>query len=243
MEQASLYESVLQDLFDKLENSKGMARRGLILSTLSKLKQVCDHPALLLKNDPPDNISGRSKKVERLLELIAELRQKGDRCLIFTQFIRMSQLLQEVLKKELGEQSYYLHGGTSRKVRDEMVARFQGTASNTGDNCNIFIFSLKAGGLGLNLTTANHVFHFDRWWNPAVENQATGRSHRIGQNRHVMVYKFISLGTMEERIDEVLERKSGLNEQIVGGSEAWITEIPTSELWELFSLRKEWVGA
>lgn len=243
VEQASLYESVLHDLFDKLENSEGMARRGLILSTLSKLKQVCDHPALLLKNDLPDNISERSKKVERLLELIAELRQKGDRCLIFTQFIRMGQLLQEVLMKELGEQSYYLHGGIPRKVRDEMVARFQKTAPNTGDNCNIFILSLKAGGLGLNLTAANHVFHFDRWWNPAVENQATDRSHRIGQNRHVMVHKFISLGTMEERIDEILERKSGLNEQIVGGNEAWITEVSTSELRELFTLRKEWVGA
>lgn len=243
VEQASLYESVLQDLFGKLENAEGIARRGLILSTLSKLKQVCDHPLLLLKDDPPDDISGRSKKVERLLELITELRQKGDRCLIFTQFIRMGQLLQEVLLKELGEQSYFLHGGTPRKVRDEMVARFQGTASNTSDNHNIFILSLKAGGLGLNLTAANHVFHFDRWWNPAVENQATDRSHRIGQNRHVMVHKFISLGTMEERIDEMLERKSGLNDQIIGGSETWITETSTSELRELFSLRKEWVGA
>jgi SNF2 family DNA or RNA helicase len=243
VEQASLYESVLHDLFDKLENSNGMARRGVILSTLSKLKQVCDHPLLVLKNDPPEHITGRSKKVERLLEMIAELRQKGDRCLVFTQFIRMGQLLQEVLMKELGEQAYFLHGGTPRKVRDEMVARFQGQASDPGENCNIFILSLKAGGLGLNLTAANHVFHFDRWWNPAVENQATDRSHRIGQNRHVMVHKFISLGTMEERIDEVLERKSGLNEQIVDGGEAWITEISTRELRELFSLRKEWVGA
>ncbi|MCL6559743.1 MAG: DEAD/DEAH box helicase [Firmicutes bacterium] len=243
VEQASLYESILHDMFDKLEKSEGMARRGLILSTLTRLKQVCDHPALLLKDSPPDNITGRSKKVERLLEMIAELRQKGDRCLIFTQFIRMGQLLQEALIKELGEQSYYLHGGTPGKVRDGMVASFQGTDSNTRDNCNIFILSPKAGGLGLNLTAANHVFHFDRWWNPAVENQATDRSHRIGQNRQVMVHKFISLGTMEERIDEVLERKSGLSEQIVGASEAWITEISTSELRELFTLRKEWVGA
>jgi SNF2 family DNA or RNA helicase len=240
VEQASLYESVLEDLFNKLENSEGMARRGLILSTLSRLKQICDHPALFLKEGPLENISTGSKKVERLLEMIAELRQQGDRCLIFTQFIRMGQLLQEVILKELGEESYYLHGGTPRKDRDEMVARFQDTDTN---NFNIFILSLKAGGLGLNLTAANHVFHFDRWWNPAVENQATDRSHRIGQNRHVMVHKFISLGTMEERIDEVLERKSGLNEQIIGASEAWVTEISTSELRELFSLRKEWVGA
>jgi SNF2 family DNA or RNA helicase len=104
------------------------------------------------------------------------------------------------------------------------------------------VLSLKAGGVGLNLTAANHVIHFDRWWNPAVENQATDRSHRIGQNRHVMVYKFISLGTMEERIDEVLERKAGLSEQIISGSEAWITEFSTGELRELFTLRKEWVG-
>jgi SNF2 family DNA or RNA helicase len=242
VEQASIYESVLQDLFEQLEDKKGMARRGLILSTLSKLKQVCDHPALLFKDQPTGEISRRSKKIERLLELIAELRQKGERCLIFTQFIRMGQLIQEVLLKELGEQSYYLHGRTPRKTRDEMVARFQETASNTRENCNIFVLSLKAGGLGLNLTAANNVFHFDRWWNPAVENQATDRSHRIGQNRHVMVYKFISLGTMEERIDEVLERKAGLSEQIISGSEAWITEFSTGELRELFTLRKEWVG-
>ncbi|TEB07793.1 ATP-dependent helicase HepA [Pelotomaculum schinkii] len=240
VEQASLYESVLEDLFNKLEKSDGMARRGLILSTLMKLKQICDHPALFLKEGPLENINAGSKKVERLLEMIAELRQQGDRCLIFTQFIRMGQLLQEVILKELGEESYYLHGGTPRKERDEMVARFQDTGSH---NYNIFILSLKAGGLGLNLTAANHVFHFDRWWNPAVENQATDRSHRIGQNRHVMVHKFISLGTMEERIDEVLERKSSLNEQIIGAGEAWVTEISTSELRELFSLRKEWVGA
>ena len=144
--------------------------------------------------------------------------------------------------KELGEKSYYLHGSTPRKARDEMVACFQDTGSNNGDSCNVFILSLKAGGLGLNLTAANHVFHYDRWWNPAVENQATDRSHRIGQTRNVMVHKFISLGTMEERIDEVLERKSGLSERIVGGSEAWITEISTGELRELFALRKEWVG-
>ncbi|OPZ74362.1 MAG: ATP-dependent helicase HepA [Firmicutes bacterium ADurb.Bin456] len=245
VEQASLYESVLHDLFEKLEEYEGMGRRGLILSALGRLKQVCSHPALLLKEDPPEkvrDISGRSKKVERLLEMVAQLRQEGDRCLIFTQFVRMGQLLQEVLLRELGEPSYYLFGGTPRKERDQMVARFQGAAPDSGDNPNIFILSLKAGGLGLNLTAANHVFHFDRWWNPAVENQATDRSHRIGQSRHVMVHKFISLGTMEERIDEVLERKSDLNEQIIGGSEAWLTEISTGELRELFTLRKEWVG-
>ncbi len=240
VEQASLYEGVLHDLFEKLEKTDGMARRGLVLSTLSRLKQVCGHPSLLLKDDQPDHISARSKKVERLLETVAELRRQGDRCLIFTQFVRMGQLLQAVLMKELGEQSYYLHGGTPKKVRDEMVDRFQN--SNTGDNRNVFILSLKAGGLGLNLTAANHVFHYDRWWNPAVENQATDRSYRIGQTRHVTVHKYISLGTMEERIDEVLERKSGLNDQIVGGSESWIAEISTSELRELFTLRREWVG-
>ncbi|MCL6639456.1 MAG: DEAD/DEAH box helicase, partial [Firmicutes bacterium] len=243
VEQASLYESILHDLFEKLENAKGMARRGLVLSTLTRLKQVCAHPALLLKDEPPGKISGRSRKVERLLELVAELRRKGDRCLIFTQFIRMGQLLQELLEQELGERSFYLHGGTPKRVRDEMTARFQGQASENGDDCGIFILSLKAGGLGLNLTAASHVFHFDRWWNPAVENQATDRSHRIGQSRHVMVHKFISLGTVEERIDEVLERKAGLSGQIVDGGEGWITEIPTAELKELFSLRREWVGA
>ncbi|MDD4169680.1 MAG: DEAD/DEAH box helicase [Desulfotomaculaceae bacterium] len=242
LEQASLYENVIHELFEQLEDVNSIARRGRILSAITRLKQICDHPALLLKEDIPSDIRERSNKIQRLLEMVEELRQEGDRCLIFTQFVKMGHLLQYVLEKELGEQAFFLHGGTARKQRDDMIARFQETPRSDRAACNVFILSLKAGGLGLNLTAANHVFHFDRWWNPAVENQATDRSHRIGQAKNVLVHKFISLGTMEERIDEMIERKSGLNELIVGGGETWITEIPTSELRDIFALRKEWIG-
>ncbi|OPX88263.1 MAG: ATP-dependent helicase HepA [Pelotomaculum sp. PtaB.Bin104] len=243
LEQASLYENVIHELFEQLKDVDGMARRGLILSAITRLKQICDHPALLLKEETPSGLRKRSNKIDRLLEMVDELRQEGDRCLIFTQFVKMGNLLQQALERELGEQAFFLHGGTPRKQREEMISRFQAPPKSGQKNCNVFILSLKAGGLGLNLTAANHVFHFDRWWNPAVENQATDRSHRIGQAKNVLVHKFISLGTMEERIDEMIERKTGLNELIVGGGETWITEIPTSELRDIFALRKEWIGS
>ncbi|ACV64980.1 SNF2-related protein [Desulfofarcimen acetoxidans DSM 771] len=241
VEQASLYENTLQNMFERLEEAAGMARRGVILSTLMKLKQLCDHPALFLKEEVPSNIRERSLKLERLLEMVEKLRQEGDSCLIFTQFVGMGQMIQRLLQKELKEEVYFLYGGTPRARREEMITGFQ-NFDTTKNPSNIFVLSLKAGGLGLNLTAASHVFHFDRWWNPAVENQATDRSHRIGQQRHVQVHKFICLGTLEERIDEMLERKQGLNEQIVGGSEAWITELSTGELREVFALRREWVA-
>ena len=242
VEQASLYENTLQQMFERLEETKGMARRGIILSTLIKLKLLCNHPALFLKENSPTNIKERSLKLERLLDMVEKLRQEGDRCLIFTQFVGMGKIIEYVLQRELQERAFFLHGGTPRARRDEMIESFQNPGSSP-DDANIFILSLKAGGLGLNLTAANHVFHFDRWWNPAVENQATDRSHRIGQKRHVQVHKFICLGTLEERIDEMIESKQGLNDQIVGGGEAWITELSTGELREIFALRREWVSS
>ncbi|MDD3654617.1 MAG: DEAD/DEAH box helicase [Desulfotomaculaceae bacterium] len=242
IEQAYLYENVIHELFDQLKNIDGMARRGLILSAIIRLKQLCDHPALLLKEDAPSGLRDRSNKINRLLEVVEALRQEGDRCLIFTQFVKMGHLLQQALEKELGEQAFFLHGGTPRKQREEMITQFQAPSRSGREDCNVFILSLKAVGLGLNLTSANHVIHFDRWWNPAVENQATDRSYRIGQAKNVLVHKFISLGTVEERIDEMIERKNGLNELIIGGGETWITEIPTSDLRDIFALRKEWIG-
>lgn len=242
-EQASLYENYIQDMFAKLERLKAMERRGLILAALTKLKQVCNHPALLLKEGIQTHILGRSNKVERLLDMVNELRQEGDRCLIFTQFVETGHLLQNILQKELKEKVQFLHGGTPRAERERMIETFQNESPDLENGSGIFLLSLKAGGTGLNLTAANHVFHFDRWWNPAVENQATDRAFRIGQTRHVQVHKFVTLGTLEERIDEMIERKQGLSQQIVGGGEGWITELSTDDLRDLFSLRRDWVEA
>ncbi|CAK4836629.1 unnamed protein product [Aphanomyces euteiches] len=242
-EQASLYENYIQEMFAKLERLKAMERRGLILAALTKLKQVCNHPALLLKEGVQTHTLGRSNKVERLLDMVNELRQEGDRCLIFTQFVETGHLLQNIIQKELKEKVQFLHGGTPRAERERMIETFQNESPDLENGSGIFLLSLKAGGTGLNLTAANHVFHFDRWWNPAVENQATDRAFRIGQTRHVQVHKFVTLGTLEERIDEMIERKQGLSQQIVGGGEGWITEMSTEDLHDLFSLRRDWVEA
>ncbi|NHN34266.1 DEAD/DEAH box helicase [Paenibacillus sp. S3N08] len=239
-EQGALYENVVQSLMNKIETLSGMEKKGLILATLTKLKQICNHPALLLKETGQVPWEDRSTKMMRLLEMIDELRAEGDNCLIFTQFVHMGHLLQTAIEKERGEAVQFLHGGVPKSKRDEMIARFQDTELPTEQQCGIFILSLKAGGTGLNLTAANHVFHFDRWWNPAVENQATDRAFRIGQTKDVQVHKFVTLGTLEERIDEMIERKQGLSQQIIGSGENWVTEMSTDELREMFTLRKEW---
>ncbi|MBD2864793.1 DEAD/DEAH box helicase [Paenibacillus sp. IB182363] len=238
-EQAALYEHVVRELFEKIDDLSAMERRGLILASLTRLKQLCNHPAMLLKGKSGDYEPGRSNKLTRLLEMVEELREEGDRCLVFTQFVETGHMLKELLERQLGEQVAFLHGGVSKAGRDKMIASFQSAGSDMAGR-RVFILSLKAGGTGLNLTGANHVFHFDRWWNPAVENQATDRAFRIGQTRNVQVHKFVTLGTIEERIDDMIERKQSLNEQIVGG-ESWITEMSTGELQQLFHLRKEWI--
>jgi SNF2 family DNA or RNA helicase len=235
-EQATMYESILQNLFEDVENRAPMERRGLILASLTKLKQVCDHPDLPLSDHENRRWKGRSPKIERLLEMIAELRENNDRCLIFTQYVKMGQMLQQIIQKERKEPVLFLHGGVPKTKRDEMIEQFQ-------KDCPIFILSLKAGGIGLNLTAASHVFHVDRWWNPAVENQATDRAYRIGQNRKVLIHKFITLGTLEERIDEMIEQKKDLSEQIMGTGEQWITELNPNELKDLLALRKEWISS
>lgn len=262
-EQAALYDNVLDQLFRGLDRRSGIDRRGAILSALTKLKQICNHPALFTKETGTAAIaSPRSHKTIRLLEMVRELRSEGDRCLIFTQYAEMGFMLQRMLEKEMQEKVLYLHGGSTKLQRDRMVEEFQrghDSSGNAGmpdvadvagvvdatdyDSDNgIFVLSLKAGGTGLNLTAASHVFHFDRWWNPAVENQATDRAYRIGQSRHVQVHKFICLGTLEERIDEMIEQKQGLTNQITGnGSEQWVTELSTDELQDLFALRRSWL--
>lgn len=237
-EQGALYESIVSDLMEKLDRLDAMQRRGLILATLTKLKQLCDHPALLLKEKRQEEWDAeRSAKMARLLEMCEEIAAEGERCLIFTQYVEMGEQLQSMLEKELGYPVPYLHGGVPKAKRDEMIAAFQ---SEDERRC-AFVLSLKAGGTGLNLTAANHVFHFDRWWNPAVENQATDRAFRIGQTKQVQVHKFITLGTIEEKIDEMIESKQSLNEQVVSGSENWITELDTEQLKELFALKDGWL--
>ncbi len=171
--------------------------------------------------------------------MLEEIQTVGERSLIFTQFAEMGRLLRDHLQERLSREALFLHGSLSKVQRDRMVERFQNDPSGPP----VFILSIKAGGVGLNLTRANHVFHFDRWWNPAVENQATDRAFRIGQNRQVEVHKFICLGTVEERIDELIERKQSLAEKIVGSGEAWLTELSTHELKDLFRLRAEAVEA
>ncbi|MCR2804318.1 DEAD/DEAH box helicase [Paenibacillus soyae] len=237
-EQGALYENIVSDLMEKLDTLDAMQRRGLILATLTKLKQLCDHPALLLKERGEEAWKAdRSAKMARLLEMCEEIAAEGERCLIFTQYVEMGEQLQSMLEAGLGMHVPYLHGGVPKVKRDEMIASFQ---SEEEKRC-AFVLSLKAGGTGLNLTAANHVFHFDRWWNPAVENQATDRAFRIGQTKQVQVHKFITLGTLEEKIDEMIESKQSLSEQVVSGSENWITELSTEELKELFTLREGWL--
>ncbi|MGQ4680766.1 DEAD/DEAH box helicase [Paenibacillus polymyxa] len=251
-EQGALYDQIVKELMERMQKLEGIERKGAILSALTQLKQLCDHPALLTKEalldaaasgySQPDleAVISRSSKLERILAMVKELREEGERCLIFTQYIGMGQMLQQVLAQELQEPVLYLNGSTSKTARDRMIDQFQSQTLPPEEQPSVFILSLKAGGVGLNLTAANHVFHFDRWWNPAVENQATDRAYRMGQTKDVQVHKFISLGTLEERIDEMLESKQQLSDQIITSTEGWITELSTDALKDLFTLRREW---
>ncbi|MFI4978261.1 MAG: SNF2-related protein [Solirubrobacterales bacterium] len=228
-EQASLYEAVVEEMLQKAAQVEGIERSGVILAALIKLKQVCNHPAHLLKDR--SDLDGRSGKLARLEEILAEALAEGDRALCFTQFAEFGHMLRTHLQERLGREVMFLHGGTSKSDRDEMVERFQ-----SDDGPAVFVLSLKAGGTGLNLTAANHVVHFDRWWNPAVEDQATDRAFRIGQKKNVQVRKLTCVGTLEERIDTLINRKKDLADRIVGTGEAWITELDTSQLRELVTL-------
>jgi SNF2 family DNA or RNA helicase len=220
-----------------LDDAEGIQRKGLVLATLTKLKQVCNHPAQFLGDNSA--LPGRSGKLARLTEMLEEALSAADRALIFTQFAEMGELLRKHLQESFGREVLFLHGGVAKKQRDRMVERFQQADASSPP---LFILSLKAGGTGLNLTAANHVFHFDRWWNPAVENQATDRAFRIGQRRNVQVHKFLCAGTLEDRIDEMIERKQALAASIVGTGEGWLTELSNEALKELFTLRQEAVG-
>ncbi|MBP1994200.1 DEAD/DEAH box helicase [Paenibacillus eucommiae] len=247
-EQGALYEQAVKDLMDRMKNLEGIERKGAILAALTKLKQLCDHPVLLTKEsalaentllseERRESFITRSAKLDRLVAMLDELRDEGDSCLIFTQYVGMGRMLADILSVHRSEPVLYLNGSTPKAERDKMIDTFQAA---DGSGPGIFILSLKAGGVGLNLTAANHVFHFDRWWNPAVENQATDRAYRMGQKRNVQVHKFISLGTLEEKIDEMLESKMSLSENVISTSEGWITELSNEELSDLFALRQSW---
>jgi len=235
-EQASLYEAVARDAVESIDSADGIQRKGVVLATLSKLKQVCNHPAHFLGDNSP--LPGRSGKLTRLTEMLEEIMDAGDRALVFTQFAEMGELLQRHVQETFGREVFFLHGGTTPRKRTDMVDRFQ----NAEDAPAVFILSLKAGGTGINLTRASHVFHFDRWWNPAVENQATDRAFRIGQTANVQVHKFICAGTLEDKIDEMIERKKDVAQRVVGTGESWLTELSTSELKDLFKLSREAVA-
>ena len=232
-EQATLYEAVLREAEQALEEAEGIERRGAILGTLTKLKQVCNHPRQLLGDNSA--IAGRSGKLARLQDMLEEIIAVGDRALVFSQFAEMGGILQRHIQDTFGKEALFLHGGVSRRQRDRMVERFQDDKNGPP----VFILSLRAGGTGLNLTAANHVFHYDRWWNPAVENQATDRAFRIGQTSNVQVHKFMCAGTLEERIDMMIEAKQATAERVVGTGEGWLTELSNDELRDVLSLSSE----
>lgn len=237
VEQAAIYKGVVDQLLTGIEGQTGFTRKGVVLSSLTKLKQICDHPVLIEHSRKDAGRVEASGKLERLMELTDAIRDNGEAALIFTQYVSMGEILVQQLSQRYDEKPFFLHGGVSKAERDEMVEQFQ-----NGKGPSLFVLSLRAGGVGLNLTHASHVIHYDRWWNPAVENQATDRVFRIGQKRNVQVHKLICQGTLEERIDELIESKKQLSEQVVGSGENWITEMSDDELKGLVSLQGEmWV--
>lgn len=238
-EQAALYQKTVDRSLIDIESADGLQRHGMILALLVKLKQICNHPALLKsesgqKKQQSTDLAFRNQsgKLQRLEEMLDEALAEGDRALLFTQFAEWGKLLKAHLERQFGKEVLFLYGSTSQKQREAMVDRFQ----HDPQAPRLFILSLKAGGVGLNLTRANHVFHFDRWWNPAVENQATDRVFRIGQTRNVQVHKFVCTGTLEEKIHDLIESKKALAEQVVGAGENWLTELDTDQLRNLLLL-------
>ncbi|MEK7394836.1 MAG: DEAD/DEAH box helicase, partial [Fibrobacterota bacterium] len=233
-EQATLYQAVVDRMAVEMAGDDEQAKSGMVLNTLLRLKQVCNHPALFLGDG--SDLGDRSGKMQRLGEMLEEVLEEGQKALIFTQFKEMGDLIAKYLRAHLKIEVPFLHGGVERSKRDDMVDRFQ---SGGADSPSVLLLSLKAGGTGLNLTAASHVFHFDRWWNPAVEDQATDRAFRIGQKRNVLVHKFVCQGTVEELIDQMILSKKDLANRIVGHGGELFTELSVSELREAFSLRED----
>ncbi|MCY4627220.1 MAG: DEAD/DEAH box helicase [Acidobacteria bacterium] len=236
VEQASLYQAAVDQCLERIERNTGFARRGEILRTLTRLKQICNHPENFLATG--GLLAGRSGKLTRLVEILTEVVQQGERALVFTQFAEMAKLLAPYLSDVLDAEIPVLHGSVSLRERDAIVTRFQ----EAPDPPPVLVVSLKTGGYGLNLTRASHVVHYDRWWNPAVENQATDRAFRIGQSKRVLVHKFLCTGTLEERIADLLERKSALAESVIGTGEGWLTSLSSEALQSVLVLAPEAVA-
>ncbi|HEV8114970.1 MAG TPA: DEAD/DEAH box helicase, partial [Acidimicrobiales bacterium] len=228
-EQASLYEAVVREVLADIAKARGMARRGLVLKLLTSLKQVCNHPAQLLHQDGP--LAGRSGKLDALDQLLPSMLDGGESVLLFTQYVTMGRLLERHLAAA-GIGTLFLHGGVPVARREQMVTRFQ------AGEVPVFLLSLKAGGLGLNLTRATQVVHYDRWWNPAVEDQASDRAWRIGQDKPVQVHRFVTEGTVEDKVAALLDTKRALADAVVGSGEAWLSELGDDELSALVTLRR-----
>ncbi len=218
------------ELLEQAEQSEGIARQGLVLAGLTRLKQVCNHPAHYL--DDGSDLDGRSGKLSRCEQLLAAILEAGERALIFTQYTAWGERLAQHLSRRSGDEVLWLHGGLSRGRREEQVARF-----SEPQGPPLFLLSLKAGGTGLNLTAASHVIHYDRWWNPAVEDQATDRAHRLGQRRTVHVHKLVCGGTVEEGIDALIRGKRDLAERVMSSGEQALSQLSTEELRQLIQLR------
>ncbi|GAA2012487.1 DEAD/DEAH box helicase [Nocardiopsis rhodophaea] len=234
-EQASLYRAAVDDMTERIDGADGIQRKGLVLATMARLKQICNHPAQFLGDG--SGLAGRSGKLERLAGLLAEALAEGDKALCFTQYTALGDRWAPYLAERLGREVLWLHGGTPRARREEMMERFQSSTEPM-----VFLLSLKAAGTGLNLTAANQVVHIDRWWNPAVEDQATDRAFRIGQRRDVQVRKLICVGTLEERVDEMIERKKALAQGVIATGEDWLAELSTEQLREVVRLAPEAVA-
>ena len=228
--QVKLYTAILDEIFFDIENSKGIQRKGIILKILTALKQTCNHPAQFLDIKNP-KIS-ESGKMELLVNILENILDNDEKVIIFTQYVEMGKLIQQLVSKKFKQEVLFLHGSQSMKEKTRIIDTFQ-----EDENYKIFVATLKTGGTGLNLTAARNVIHYDLWWNPAVENQATDRVHRIGQDKDVMVYRLITKGTLEEAIDAISKRKIDLAEKSISNDETFLTEMTNEELKEVLALR------
>ena len=229
-EQAALYQKTLESEMDEISYELGINRKGLIFKLMNSLKQICNHPSQFMKNKSYKIQD--SGKMEVLIEILENIEEMGEKTLIFTQYVQMGKIMKKILEKKFKKEILFLHGSLTREKRDKMINEFQNDPSK-----KIFILSLKVGGIGLNLTAAQNVIHYDLWWNPAVENQATDRAYRIGQKENVMVYRLITSGTFEEQINELIKEKEELAELAIGNGEKFLTEMSNEELKSMFSLR------
>ena len=224
-EQATIYQAIVNETTEKLQSASSKEKNAIFVTSLLRLKQACNHAAQALQ-DGSEFCASRSIKLERLVDMTKEIMANGESLLIFSQFKEICDALNKLLKTKLGFNTFYIHGGTSRTNREKMIEEFQ----NPNFPASIFVLSLKAGGVGITLTKANHVIHFDRWWNPAVENQATDRAYRIGQKKTVFAHKYITLGTIEEKIDLMLSDKQKMSDMIVGSDESWLGKLELIKL-------------